>query len=236
MSEPLSLLFHQIEPPRDVEAIKQYVTLFQTEGYSIHAVGVFRELSSPKLEFHQSVDDALPAAQQRENIHFRAEHPENRLSLGVYIHWSFAESEDSSLWLACDQLLLFSDGLDENPAYTAVYYWRHLLDLGKQLYAITRPRFGWIDHSEPGASPSNEEIADFRVFDHIRSQLGDVYWANFFSPDFVARIGRDRLTNPPIGWSEALADGGMVYVIGSLPFDNVVKYEDRQKLIQYLGI
>lgn len=164
---------------------------------------------------------------------FLAFHRHNELEFLVHLGWNPAYSPHiATLHVSTYQRILFSDGNPDEPAYDSVYYGRQVLDLGKALYAVTSPEFGWADYGPPDMSPSNEEVSTFRVFDN----LDGVYWANFFSPRFVERIGRERLAQPPFGWSEPLPDGGMLYLVASTYFGGDFRGKDRQRIRQYFGL
>lgn len=124
------------------------------------------------------------------------------------------------------------EGAVEKPQFDPIYYGRQVLNLGKRLYSLTSPRFGCSDYNAAELAPSDEEIASFHVFDSI----GGVYWANFFSPTYVDRIGRKCLEKPPIGWSEALSDGGMLYIIAHTFFDDDASEFQRRRMKEYFGL
>jgi hypothetical protein len=234
MSEAVALYFHQVKPLENQEQIRRFVAVFQTAGYRISDVSVKIGPSySDRRDFGDSVDDALPDAHQYRNLRLDASSPHDFLELTASVSWypPYETEPDAHLYVRSFQDVLFNEGAPENPLYDAAYYGRRVLDIGKQLYAVTLPRFGWSDVGLLEIAPRNADIATFRVFDNV----GGVYWANFFSPAYVSHIGRERLENTPIGWSEALVDGGILYVIAPTWFDdNAV--EGRRRMKKYFGL
>jgi hypothetical protein len=119
MSMPIALLFHQIRSFESEEAIAEYSDIFFSLGYNISDVRVRLLLEQ---HFGNSINEALAEAYQHRNINFRAEHTQNDLSLGVYGSWNAEQLEgSSSLWIACNQTVLFREGYDEKPEYDAVF-------------------------------------------------------------------------------------------------------------------
>lgn len=83
---------------------------------------------------------------------------------------------------------------------------RLLLTIGIELYNILNPTFGWIDFNF-GIFTTHEDVE--------LVNLPALYWANFFGPRFVDKLGKQKLESAP-GWKlEQLSDGGYLYVLSS---------------------
>lgn len=82
---------------------------------------------------------------------------------------------------------------------------RRLLELAKVIYNTIHPRFAWVERCHWKGYTTPEDAVQLR--------LPHLYWANFFSPAYVEKLGQDFLMNAP-GWrKERLADGGILYVL-----------------------
>jgi hypothetical protein len=79
-----------------------------------------------------------------------------------------------------------------------------LLDLGMFFYTALRPQYGWVDMPKDKYLPGGKDISEFRV----RS----FFWANWFGPAFVEKIGRSFLMKVPAYRVQELEDGGIVVV------------------------
>ena len=95
-----------------------------------------------------------------------------------------------------------------NREYDPDRYSRLFLDLGKSLYTLVRPQFGWADFNY-GLFTAHIDIE--------KLALPALYWANYFGPDYVSKIGRDRIRNAPAWAIEDLPDGGILYILASSP-------------------
>lgn len=240
MSMPFQLEFNRLKPLESPREIQQVGMVFQVLGYQIVKVGVYTqiafsqgELVSDQLTFGDSLDHALMAAYQHRNVKFEVLHRRNGLEFLVHADWYPPyDPEHSSLHASTYQDRLFWNGNPSEPEHDPSYYSRHILDLGKELYAATSPRFGWADHGSPEISPSDEQVETFKVFDNMEGS----YWANFFPPRFVERIGHERLVTPPFGWSETLPDGGVLYVLAPTYFSGDFMGQDRQRIREYFGL
>jgi hypothetical protein len=59
----------------------------------------------------------------------------------------------------------------------------------------------------------------------------DIFWLNFYSPQVVKKIGREKLMKIPHGTVNVLADGGIFLLLGASPGEN---NEYREDLRRYL--
>jgi hypothetical protein len=94
---------------------------------------------------------------------------------------------------------------DRDPERYARFY----LDIGKGLYTILQPTFGWIEWDLEWLPTKHEDIENLR--------LPALYWANFFGPPYVRKLGRDKILKAPAWRIEELPDGGLLYILASSP-------------------
>jgi hypothetical protein len=88
-------------------------------------------------------------------------------------------------------------------------YARFYQDIGKGLYTILRPTFGWIEWDLEWLPTKHEDIENLR--------LPALYWVNFFGPPYVRQLGREKILKAPAWQIEELPDGGLLYVLASSP-------------------
>ncbi|WP_448600889.1 hypothetical protein [Thermoflexus hugenholtzii] len=88
-------------------------------------------------------------------------------------------------------------------------YARFYLDIGKGLYTILQPTFGWIEWDLEWLPTRHEDIENLR--------LPALYWANFFGPPYVQKLGREKILKAPAWRIEELPDGGLLYILASSP-------------------
>jgi hypothetical protein len=241
MSMPFQLELSQLRPLKSPQDIEQLGMVFEELDYRIDDIAVYTDITfdegslveSNRLKFAHSLSDALLAAYRYRNLMFQALHRHNELEFLVQVDWNPPYSPHRArLHASSYQSTLFLDGNPDKPTYDPVYYGRQVLNLGKTLYAVLSPRFGWAERGPEDMSPSDEAIRSFRVFDYVDA----VYWANFFSPEFVERIGHERLAKPPVGWSEPLPDGGVLYLVASTYFGGDWSGKDRQRARRHFGL
>jgi hypothetical protein len=94
---------------------------------------------------------------------------------------------------------------DKDPERYARFY----LDIGKGLYTILQPTFGWIEWDLEWLPTKHEDIENLR--------LPALYWANFFGPPYVRQLGREKILKAPAWRIEELPDGGLLYILASSP-------------------
>lgn len=72
---------------------------------------------------------------------------------------------------------------------------------------------------------------------NVPHALSGLFWANFFGPEYVEALGRDRLISAPCHKIEELSDGGIIVFLSESPLDASGKdYKVRKReLYDYLG-
>lgn len=130
-----------------------------------------------------------------------------RFEVLVQLGWGEEHlGKEKRAWIGvtCFQTLLFN-----RPEHDTEYYSRLFLDLGRELYAVLRPAFGWLDFCQPSGQTGFDDV------EHL--DIPHVYWANYFGPDYVSKFGRDHFVSAPAWAIEPLDDGGILYILGSGP-------------------
>jgi hypothetical protein len=78
-----------------------------------------------------------------------------------------------------------------------------LLSLALHFYPFLRPMYGWVDES-------GWNLPQGKARSTLRPK--NLFWANFFGPEYVKALGREFLKGAP-GWvSVDLPDGGILHV------------------------
>lgn len=138
------------------------------------------------------------------NFEVRWQNSEGNPSGGTAWPWHLWQVKDSG----CNSIV------EAHTKDTAMYTQRQwnpdgnaqrLLELATVIYNTIHPRFAWIERCHWKGYTTPEDIVQLR--------LPHLYWANFFSPVYVERLGREFLMSAP-GWKKVpLADGGLLYVL-----------------------
>lgn len=150
---------------------------------------------------------------------FLSDKTQTPFALKFYVRWQSAHEKPSGgverpwhLWEAEEgRDINIVEAYTNNTAMFTQNQWNpeknasRLLDLVQVMYDVLQPRFAWVErcHWKGFTTPAD--------VNHLR--LPHIYWANFFSPAYVKKLGRNFLLNAP-GWKkELLADGGLLYVL-----------------------
>ena len=67
----------------------------------------------------------------------------------------------------------------------------------------------WLDFCQLSGKTGFDDVEQLNV-PHI-------YWANYFGPDYVSKLGREHVMSAPAWAAEPLDDGGILYILGSGP-------------------
>lgn len=205
---PVNLHFLDSARLGEEGSLEQIIETVQNCGLNIIGVSVWSDdgdivFSTPR--YNQEARQNLPIAYKRHSLTFYAADDEIEISLAFDLGWNVSDAggtERAWLHAYCE------DALGENPEYHS----QGFLDLAKRLYQTVQPRFGWIER----LSFWNPEKAGYTTWQDVEKlQLPHVYWANFFGPAYVNKLGKEFLMQAP-GWKvEELDDGGLVYALST---------------------
>lgn len=63
-----------------------------------------------------------------------------------------------------------------------------------------------------------------------------IYWANFFSREYVTQLGREKIETAPAWLTEDLGDGGLLYVLSSSPGYHQEGHVAKDAVQKHLGV
>jgi len=101
-----------------------------------------------------------------------------------------------------------------------------LVQLGIDLYESLRPRYGWLEYA-PHDFPS---LATVRV----EKELNNLYWGNYFGPQYVEKYGSKFLLDSPCWRKELLPDGGVFLQLSEL-YTQPVSGAQQRMLQEYFS-
>ena len=151
---------------------------------------------------HEACEN-MAIAYERRSLSFIAMSDDNELGLGFKLGWMESDEGGSKrAWIHA----YCEDALGKSPKGPSLRF----LHLGRRLYPTVRPRYGWIERLNFW-KPENAGYTTRQDVENL--EFPHVYWANFFSPEYVNRLGKEFLMQAP-GWKhEELDDGGVLYVL-----------------------
>ena len=204
----------------------------ETLGYKVVDLKVKGYVYDNDKEFADNIDIALKKASEDKRISFKAINPHNKLELLFRINWDDAEWGNlvfgrPYIYIRSFQEFLVYDG-EPSLGYTPNYYFDTLIKLGRLIYTQTLPVFSWIDFMLPEFAPTGENIDSLN--------LSRLYWANFFSPEYLIKIGRERFGTLPIGYIESLADNGILYILDRNLFGDNTSFTIRNDMLHHLHL
>jgi hypothetical protein len=203
MSASLDIFFLDSHTLGDPITLERVVQALMDMGFSIGEFKVNNQAITWERE-PESMRRLLTLAHQARDCYFLAWNAEWRLEIRQHIAWDSPKGvKEAWIRTTTDNTPYFWRA-EYNPAR----YSRFFLDIGKRLYEILRPTFGWSDF-DYGLRTTHEDIEALR--------LPVIYWANFFGPAYVDQIGRDKILSAPAWAIEELPDGGLLYVLAPCP-------------------
>lgn len=205
MSQSLRIAFMHIDRDTASFDLQRIANVFLNLKFEIYQFEIKEEMVSWN-DFAKNPAEITRVAHDAHGFSFRCYHDARRLEIYQQVAWEVGENDQQAhIWMSSttDNTPYFWRVEYDPPAYS-----RFLLDVGKHLYAVGHPRFGWIDF-DFGLFTSYEDIELL--------ELPILYWANFFSPIYVSKIGRSKILTAPAHNVEELPDGGFLYVLSSCP-------------------
>jgi len=152
----------------------------------------------------ENMASILASASREKQLTLRYVNPELNFEISQEIIWSEEElGGNNRAWI---DTYTFATAYFWNSVETSETYSELLLAIGLELYNILNPTFGWIDFNF-GIFTTHEDIESVK--------LPVLYWANFFGPRYVDKLGKARIESAPSWKVEQLADGGYLYVLSS---------------------
>ena len=209
MSYEPNLVFLNSKTLGQPNSLEVIIAAVRMMGYRVTdlTVGSYKDQVAFWSEYNQEAQDELGIAYARRELSFEAKNGLTTLEVLLYLHWE--EPPQSIARRAHVGAVSFQTALFRRSECNPKYYSRLFLDLGKSLYEVVLPDFGWIDVCSPAGYTWYDDV-DALAVPHL-------YWANFFGPPYVASIGREKIMSAPAWSIEELSDGGLLYVLAPYP-------------------
>jgi hypothetical protein len=185
-------------------SLERILLLFEEIGFVIKEFKIGGESVGQEGEFKKT---DLALVYEQKGCWFSAFNPIWRFEIYQYVFWDVPELGGEGRCYICTRNN--NEPYFWEPEKDPERYARFYLDIGKGLYTILQPTFGWIEWDLEWLPTKHEDI------EHLR--LPALYWANFFGPPYVRKWGRDRILKAPAWRVEELPDGGLLYVLASSP-------------------
>lgn len=225
MSQEITLFLAQPKELEQRPTVEEIFELFTIRGYTVSDITVGYS-AEQFVNYGTDVDTALWHVQAVKAVWLYATHKDSELELDIVIDWSGRERRPF-IRIFTHQLMLFI-GSDFRPEIDRLLYQATLLGLGKDLYKVTRPIFGFIDGGSTEIAPTDDQLESL--------ELPHLYWANFYGQPFVERIGRQKLLHVSTGLVEEFTDGGFLYRIDQDLIGPNVTDRKRDQMLRYFGL
>lgn len=116
----------------------------------------------------------------------------------------------------------------------------NFLQISVDLYDLLHPVYGKIHQTQDSikmATIQDPKYGQTVVPVDLRKGLPNIYWANFFGPEYVNVIGRSKLLSAPCEKIKELSDGGILFLTTTSPLAPSEKMSHaKQKAVRdYLG-
>jgi hypothetical protein len=187
----------------DLAFLRDLVEIYQDFQFDLQTVAVERRTHS---DLSGATFSVLTEAMQRtQDGCFTFYHPGLRLEIVQQVAWGQRLG-------GCDRVFL-SASTDNTPYFwgsveQAQRYAEVMLALGKRIFALANPIFGWCDFNY-GLRTWFEDLAEHRP--------NALYWANYLGSEMVSRLGHEKLARAPQWRLETLEPSGVLYVLGDSP-------------------
>ena len=206
MSVPASLRFLNCKLIGKPDSLERILDELQDMGIraGLLQVGSFAyESFAFWRKYDEQARHELGIAYEKRQLTFATADDHSYIILTFEISWSLTDAGQpvqTLLQATASQTTMFTQ-----KEYDPERHAQRFLEVGKRLYDLVQPIFGWIERCWPSGYTKWGDIESLAV-PHI-------YWANFFGPEYVRKLGRKYLLNAP-GWKkEDLKDGGFLYVL-----------------------
>lgn len=205
MSQDISLRFYNSQVIGKPGSIEDIIAFFKRKDFRIFDINVRDENN---VDFHWDLYDPneqiiVAAAYKQSGINFQCFNDDDQLELTTYIGWVKTDTNelgDTFLAITTFQTALFTRE-ENNP----IYFSNRLLEIGKHLFAITHPDFGWMDMESFAGFTRDEDISSIMI--------PYTYWANFLGKKYVKKYGKEKLLKAPVWHSEILKPEGALLIL-----------------------
>lgn len=193
--EPLLLQFllRTLDAGYSDETIKHTFELLITRGFRLIAEEEEEEYKNVTPEIssilQHEIDEYL--ARQKDQLYIQAYYLEGEEELKLII-LLLPEEGLLNCWLS-------NADLDTDPNKGVIY--QILTDIFKDLYRIWHPFYGFEEYSGGSFVSRNKLLTE--------QQAVYLYFINFFGPELVNKLGRERVLSAPAWKIEEMDDGGI---------------------------
>ena len=93
------------------------------------------------------------------------------------------------------------------------------LHLSRSIYHLMQPDYGSIHQTQNTLDmlTYDTKLGKKTVATDLNKGIPGIYWANFFGPKIVAKIGKERLLSVPSNKTMQLHDGGLLILTSPSP-------------------
>jgi len=208
VSQDISLRFYHSQFIGKPGSIEEIAALFIQKNFRIFDINV---RDGNGVDFYWDSYDPhaqmiLAAAYRCHGINFQCFNAEEQLALTAYIGWVEIDETrpgDTFLAITTFQTALFTRQ-ENNPAYFS----RLFLEIGRCLFAVVTPDFGWIDMEGFAGLTEDEDISSLAI--------PYTYWANFLGERYVKKYGKEKLLSAPVWHSGILKPEGVLLVLSPI--------------------
>jgi hypothetical protein len=182
-------------------SLEQIFEIFVNLGFKFEELKVEDRVFHPDEVIH-AMSQILTLAYETQDISFTAFDPELPLEIFQQLAWGqqqMGKEHRAYVRTSTDHAASFW-----RREYNNLQYCSRFLTIATKLYEVLHPTFGWVDLYH-GWTTTHEDIEAM--------QLRYLYWANFFGPRLVEKIGRERIQTAPAWRVEQLDDGGLLYLL-----------------------
>lgn len=194
-------MFLDSNTPINADSLKLIVDAIVGLGFKV----VETKIQDTSHEWNSQTEASILAGAAREKqIAFQYMNSELNFEIYQEINWMMDELGDKNrAWIDTHTFdtAYFWKSVEESEIYSGL-----LLAIAIELYNVLSPAFGWIDFNF-GIFTTHEDVE--------LVNLPALYWANFFGPHFVNKLGKQKIDSAPNWKLEQLADGGYLYVLSS---------------------
>lgn len=194
MSSSVDILFLDSQTLGQSKSLEAIFQVFIANQFEVRHVRVADEIYDADIEMFRK-------AYVTQAISFSAVNDSWPIEVFQQIAWGETQmggERRAYIRTSTESVALWREEYD-NSRYCTLF-----LELGKHLYEVVKPSFGWIDLYH-GWTTTHEDIESIN--------LTHLYWANFFGPRYMECIGRDKILNAPAWDIEELSDGGLLYLL-----------------------
>jgi hypothetical protein len=223
MSTSIDILFLDSQTIGQSGSLERLVQVFTDTDFKIDKI----EIEGHSFfweEYTQKSQEIFKFAYANSTLSFHAINLDWSIEIYQQVAWGEQKMGSSSrAWIRTSSPSAASLWRD---TYNNLQHCAFFLEIGKKLYEVLGPSFGWIDLYY-GLLTTHEDVESL--------SLPRLYWANFFGPLYVEKIGRDKLLNAPAWKIEELVDSGILYVLASHLGLNAVRVP-LESVREYFGI